>query len=98
MGSLGLCGDQQVASYGICAQGQTEGFEGLPTPVCRGCKGGGIGGLSQSSSQADLPSVSEEGVVSLQSEVGARASWGTQCVASLVHVLCDDMGIHLCFL
>ena len=53
VGSPGLCGDQQVASHGIYARGQPKGLEGLPTPVCRGCEGGGIGGLSQSSSQVD---------------------------------------------
>ena len=54
-----------MASHGICAQGQKKGFEGLPTPVCRGCEGGGRGGLRQSSSKVILPSVIEEGVVSL---------------------------------
>ena len=65
MGSPGLWGDQQVASHGVCAQGQPQGFKGLPTPVCRGCKGGKRGGLGQSSSSVILPYVTEEGAVSL---------------------------------
>ena len=39
-------------SWHLCS-GSTKGLGGPSTPVCRGCEGGGIGGLSQSSSQVD---------------------------------------------
>ena len=65
MGSASLGRDQQVASHSVSAQSQPKGFGGLPTHVCSGGKGGGRGGLRQSSSKVILPSVIEEGVVSL---------------------------------
>ena len=98
MGSPGLWGDQQVPSHGVCTQGQPQGFKGLPTPVCRGCKGGKRGGLGQSSSQVILPSVIEEGAVSLLSSkslglLGEPSVWHLR-----VPILYNDMETHLSFL
>ena len=51
-GVPGLCRDQQVARPRASAQNQSRRFQVLPPPICRGCKGGRRGALSQSSSQA----------------------------------------------
>lgn len=52
VGSPGLCGDQQVASQAISAQGHTKGFEGLP-PLSAEAEGRRKRGPELGSSQAD---------------------------------------------